>query len=66
MQDAKCCSPDMCGSAPLTFPAHCHSTSVLWQCAGKVRGDPHMGTDPWSLEYRSGEHHFASYMKLII
>ena len=43
MQDAKCCSPDMCGSAPLTFPAHCHSTEVLWQCAGKVRGaDPHM------------------------
>ena len=43
MQDAKCCSPDMCRSAPLTFPAHCHSTSVLWQCAGKVRGaDPHM------------------------
>ena len=56
MQDAKCCSPDMCGSAPLTFPAHCHSTSVLWQCAGKVRGaDPHM----------SGEQHFASCMYVL-
>ena len=28
MQDAKCCSPDMCGSAPQTCPPHCHSTEV--------------------------------------